>query len=335
MKALVYTAPNRMMYENVEHPTLLPDEVIIKNSFVGICGSDMHAYHGHDPRRNPGLIMGHELAGVVHESASTLFSVGDRVTINPLIVCGYCDNCLQGRDNLCSNRTMVGMTRPGAYADYMSIPAKCLIPLTQSISFEHAALTEPAATVIHALNLSMKTMQRPLPELKSLVIGGGAIGFLMALLMRSYGCRDITIAETNPLRRENIAKYLDCSFINPLKESIQENGYNYAVDAVGCEATRNLCIKALKPGSTFMHIGLQDWETVIDMRKITLAELTLLGTYCYTHADLHAAMHALDEGVFGSLDWVDIHSMKDGARIFEELSKGKLATPKIILFPEI
>lgn len=334
MKALIYTAPNCMEYSDFPDPVLQDNEVIIKTEAVGICGSDMHAFHGHDPRRKPGLVMGHELAGTILETASDLYKVGDRVTINPLIVCGYCDNCLQGRDNICLNRTMVGMTRPGAYAEYMSIPAKSLIPLTDTISFEHAALTEPAATVMHALNLSMKSLHRPLPENKSLVIGGGAIGFLMALLMRSYGCRDITIAETNELRRANIAKYLDCKFMNPLTEEIEDSAYSFAVDAVGCVPTRNMAIKSLKQGATLMHIGLQDWESTIDMRKITLAELTVLGTYCYTHADMHAAMHALSDGVFGSLKWLEVRDLKDGNQIFNDLSDGKLAAPKVILSPK-
>ncbi len=333
MKALVYTAPNEMTYTDYAYPNLETNEVIIKNISIGICGSDMHAYHGHDPRRNPGLVMGHELAGIVEESASSLYKVGDRVTVNPLIVCGKCDNCRQGRDNLCLDRTMVGMTRPGSYAEYMSIPDHCLIPLTQNISFKDASLTEPAATVLHALNLSMKVMHRPMPELKSLVVGGGAIGFLMALLMRSYGCRDITIAETNSSRCEMIAQHLDCKFINPIKETVEDKSFNYVVDAVGCEPTRNLSIKAVKAGGAFMHIGLQDWATTIDMRKITLDEIVLLGTYCYTHADMHAAMHAISEGVFGSLDWVKSHPMEEGPEIFNKLSQGQIANPKIVLTP--
>ena len=95
----------------------------MKIEAVGICGSDIHAYHGHDPRRKPGLVLGHEFCGTVVDSASPLYAKGTRVTGNPLITCGTCDYCVQGRNNLCEHRTMVGMTRPGAFADLMSIPA--------------------------------------------------------------------------------------------------------------------------------------------------------------------------------------------------------------------
>jgi len=117
MKALVYTQPNEMQILERPYPSLDEGEVVLRIESVGICGSDMHAFHGHDPRRKPGLVLGHEFAGTIEEVNSPLFSVGQRVTGNPLITCGRCEYCLQGRNNLCANRTMVGMTRPGAFAE--------------------------------------------------------------------------------------------------------------------------------------------------------------------------------------------------------------------------
>ena len=132
MRALVYTQPNEVQLQDRPEPVLAAEEVILKIDAVGICGSDMHAYHGHDPRRKPGLVLGHEFSGTVVQSASARYSMGTRVTGNPLITCGTCDYCVQGRNNLCAHRTMVGMTRPGAIADYMSIPAASLIDMPQS-----------------------------------------------------------------------------------------------------------------------------------------------------------------------------------------------------------
>jgi len=123
MKALVYTNPLEVQIQDRPEPDLVAGEVVLRIDAVGICGSDMHAYHGHDPRRKPGLVLGHEFCGTVMESASPLYNKGTRVTGNPLITCGVCEYCVQGRNNLCSHRTMVGMTRPGAFADQMSIPA--------------------------------------------------------------------------------------------------------------------------------------------------------------------------------------------------------------------
>ncbi|MEY2791208.1 MAG: L-threonine 3-dehydrogenase, partial [Pseudomonadota bacterium] len=194
MKALVYTQPNEVQLLDRPEPQLEPGEVVLEIEAVGICGSDMHAYHGHDPRRKPGLILGHEFCGKIVQSAAPGFSVGQRVTGNPLITCGTCDYCVQGRDNLCSHRTMVGMTRPGAFAQKMSIPAASLVDIPQDMPALHAALTEPAATALHAINLSMRAMTRPLPENRTLILGGGAIGMLAALLLKSYGCRHTVLA---------------------------------------------------------------------------------------------------------------------------------------------
>jgi alcohol dehydrogenase len=238
MKALVYTNPNEMQLLERPYPTMDQDEVILKIDSVGICGSDMHAYHGHDPRRKPGLVLGHEFSGVVIESLSSNFKKGVRVTGNPLITCGVCDYCLQGRNNLCSNRTMVGMTRPGAFAEYMSIPAKTLITLPDDMSLDAAALTEPAATAVHAINLSMRALHRPIQECRVLIIGGGAIGMLTALLLKNFGVHHLSVAETNALRRESIHRHADCKTIDPVSAAVIENNYDFVIDCVGTKLTR-------------------------------------------------------------------------------------------------
>jgi 2-desacetyl-2-hydroxyethyl bacteriochlorophyllide A dehydrogenase len=333
MKALVYTQPNEVQLLDRPEPVIDDGEVVLKIDAVGICGSDMHAYHGHDPRRKPGLILGHEFCGTVLESKSARYLKGTRVTGNPLITCGVCDYCVQGRNNLCSNRTMVGMTRPGAFAEFMSIPASSLIDMPQDMSAIHAALTEPAATALHAVNMSMKAMARPLPENRTLIIGGGAIGMLAALLLKNYGCREIVVAETNALRRNSIALHTRAETYDPRDTAVHENGFDYVIDAVGSKATRMSALQAVKPGGVVMHIGLQDWASEIDMRKLTLAEITLMGTYTYTTADLRATVKLLNEGVFGDLSWVKVVPLSAGATAFQELDSGKQASAKVVLVP--
>lgn len=333
MRALVYTQPNEVQLQDRPEPALEADEVILRIDAVGICGSDMHAHHGHDPRRKPGLVLGHEFSGTVVHSASARYATGVRVTGNPLITCGICDYCVQGRNNLCANRTMVGMTRPGAFADYMSIPAASLIDMPQDMSAVHAAVTEPAATALHAINMSMKAMARPLPEIRTLVIGGGAIGMLSALLLKTYGCADVHLAEVNPLRRESAEKHAGAKTYDPRKTEPQENGFDYVIDAVGSKITRITALQAVKPGGVVMHIGLQDWASEIDMRKLTLAEITLMGTYTYTTADLRATVQALYRSGFGDLSWVEERPLAEGAQAFRDLDEGRTAAAKVVLRP--
>lgn len=333
MKALVYTRPKELQLQERPHPELVPGEVVLKIAAVGICGSDMHAWHGHDPRRKPGLVLGHEFVGTVAESATAGFEPGTRYTGNPLITCGVCDYCVQGRNNLCSDRSMVGMTRPGAYAEFMSIPASSLVAMPQDMSDVAASLTEPAATAWHAVNLSIRVLTRPLHECKVLVIGGGAIGMLAALLLKHLGVSHLTLSEPNTLRRAAVQTHVGCTTLDPHEQAPAENSYDYVIDAVGAKITRQQSLVAIKPGGVIMHVGLQDWASEVDMRKLTLAEISLLGTYTYTTADLRATVAALHAGVFGDLSWVEQRPLSQGATAFEELDQGRSAAAKIVLLP--
>ncbi|MBL8359091.1 MAG: alcohol dehydrogenase catalytic domain-containing protein [Rubrivivax sp.] len=333
MKALVYTAPNEAQLHELPDPALVPGEVVLRIEAVGICGSDMHAWHGHDPRRKPGLVLGHEFVGRIAESAAPGFEPGTRFTGNPLITCGRCEYCVQGRNNLCSDRGMVGMTRAGAFAEYMSIPAASLIAMPQDLSARAAALTEPAATAWHALNLVMRALVRPIHECSVLVIGGGAIGMLSALLLRRLGAARVLLAELNALRRDAVARHAGAEVTDPRAQPPAESAFDVVIDAVGAKATRHQAIAAVKPGGVVMHVGLQDWASEIDMRKLTLAEVTLLGTYTYTTADLRATVAALARGAFGDLAWVEERPLAEGAQAFVDLDQGRCASAKVLLLP--
>jgi 2-desacetyl-2-hydroxyethyl bacteriochlorophyllide A dehydrogenase len=331
MKALVYTKPSEMTYRDEPEPTPSPGEVLIRVDAVGICGSDMHAYHGRDPRRIPPLILGHELAGEILAGPG----VGRRVTVNPLITCGCCEFCVQGRNNLCANRTMIGMTRAGGFAQYVTTAAASVIDLPQGMAARAAALTEPAATALHALDRATRALARPLPECTVLVIGAGAVGLLAALLLKSYGCRHIRLAETNPMRRASAARAGGFTTHDPARaEGPAEGSIDLVVDAVGAATTRQSALTAVKPGGVVMHIGLADGASEIDMRKLTLAEISLIGSYTYLTADLRAAARALHEGAFGDLAWVEERPLADGPRAFRDLDEGRAAAAKIILRPQ-
>ena len=332
MKALVYTNTNEVTYRDEPDPVRGDGEVVLDIDAVGICGSDLHAYHGRDPRRSPPLILGHEVSGTIVEGNGA----GTRVTVNPLITCGRCHYCRTGRDNLCSNRTMIGMTRPGGFAERMSIPAASLIAIPQDMTPRQAALTEPAATALHAIDRATRALARPLPEARTLVIGGGAVGLLAALLLKSYGCRDLCLAETNPLRRDSAGRAAGCETYDPHEgngRGVADNSADLVLDAVGGKSTRNAAFQAVRPGGIIVHVGLMDWASEIDMRKLTLAEITLIGTYTYSTADLDATVAALYRGAFGDLHWVEERSLADGATAFADLDKGRTAAAKILLRP--
>ena len=327
MKALVYTANEQMTYRDEPEPTVGQGDALIAIESVGICGSDMHAYLGHDERRVPPLILGHEAVGTVIEGGNS----GQRVVLNPLITCGVCDDCLGGRQNLCANRDLIGMYRAGAFAEKIAIPERNLIPVPQGMPSEHAALTEPGATGLHAVLLAERIVSRPLSELRALVIGAGSVGLLTALILRDKGVEEIVVAETNLLRRELVAQHCDFEVIDPIKEQPAAQRFDCVFDAVGGAVTREQAVVATRSGGVIVHIGLMDNKGSMDVRSMTLREITFIGTYTYTPVDLRATLHKLNSGALGSLNWIEQRPLADGAAAFSELLNGRCPAPKIVL----
>jgi 2-desacetyl-2-hydroxyethyl bacteriochlorophyllide A dehydrogenase len=331
MKALVYTKPNELVYRDEPDPAPAEGQVLVRMEASGICGSDMHAYHGHDPRRVPPLILGHEVAGTVASGKSE----GERVVVNPLMTCGICVYCESGRTNLCPARELIGMRVSGAYCEYVSIAERNLVSIPDSLDVVKASLAEPAACSLHALNRARMHSARPLSELRALVIGGGAIGMLSALLLTSYGCRHVTVAETNGLRRETVASSVGCAVYDPSSDpEISGDSFGLVIDAVGGGVTRALGSRVVSPGGVFAHIGLMDSKEGLDIRKLTLQEVDLIGIYTYTREDFRATVDALAVGLFGGLEWVETRPLADGGRAFDDLDKGRIPASKIVLVPE-
>ncbi|MEO1471641.1 MAG: alcohol dehydrogenase catalytic domain-containing protein, partial [Pseudomonadota bacterium] len=158
MKALVYTGPRTLAYRDVPDPEAAGLS-LVRIAHVGICGSDMHAWAGHDARRPAPLILGHEAAGEVVAGPMT----GSRVTVNPLVHCGACDACLRGRENLCPHRQIISMPpREGAFAEYVAMPPANLVAIPEGVPTARAALAEPLACGWHAVRLGAGQLDRPL-----------------------------------------------------------------------------------------------------------------------------------------------------------------------------
>ena len=331
MKALVYTGEKKLIYQDYNDPIKNKDEEIIKINSVGICGSDMHAFLGHDERRPSPLILGHEPSGVIVGGEND----GKKVTINPLVTCGHCRFCISSRDNLCLTRQIISMPpREGAFAEYVSIPKQNLIMVPDEVSLENACLTEPLACGWHASKVAKKIMSLNLKELNCLVIGGGAIGIGATLSLLLHGAENIFLAETNEIRHNKIKKTCNVQVFNPEKKiPFDEGSIDLVIDGVGIVKTREMSSKYISPGGLIVHIGLGQPKEGLDIRRMTLQEITFVGTYTYTSSDFKETADKIFNNEFGNLDWVDIRPLKDGQACFEEILEGKTLFPKIILKP--
>jgi threonine dehydrogenase-like Zn-dependent dehydrogenase len=324
MKALVYDGVETLAYRDVPDITARDGEHLIRIEAVGICGSDMHAYLGHDARRPAPLILGHEAAGVVQGGPMD----GTRVTVNPLVTCGTCPACASGRENLCPTRQIISMEpRPGAFAQYVSMPASNLVEVPDHVSLDKASLAEPLAVSWHAARLALEALH-PSMERSALVLGGGAIGLAASLALKAMGVESVTMVEPNPTRRAYLT-----DTCGETASAEAESAFPVIIDAVGYAASRATASAHAMPGGVIAHVGLGEDTGGLDVRRMTLQEITFIGTYTYTAQDFRDTAAAIFDGRLGLLDWFQTRPLSEGADAFRALRQGAVATPKIVLDP--
>lgn len=330
MKALVYTGPKALELRDVADARPREGEVLIRVDSVGICGSDMHAYLGHDERRPAPLILGHEAAGTVLSGPNT----GRRVTVNPLVTCMECEVCNAGRENLCGRRQIISMPpREGAFAQFVCMPERNLVTVPDTIAFSKAALAEPIACGWHAVKKGIQSLAAAIDSIKVLVIGGGAIGAGAALAAKAQGAIDVTVVEPNLSRRKYLVDRVHLDAIGA-EDLTPGTMFDLVVDAVGYAATRADASERAKPGGVIVHIGLGQAEGGLNIRRMTLQQITFIGTYTYTVADFQETAQAIFDGRLGALDWMEERPLDKGAAAFASLLAGEVSAPKVILKPD-
>ena len=324
MKALVYEDTETLGLREVKRPVVAPGEQLIRIHAVGICGSDMHAYLGHDERRPAPLILGHEAAGVVEDGPWE----GRHVTINPLVTCGTCVYCRGGRENLCRNRQIISMPpREGAFAQFVAMPERNLVTVPVDVPLNRAALVEPLAVGWHAARLGLQALD-PSTELRAMIIGGGAIGLACALTLKAMGVEEITITEPNESRRAYLRNHCGQDVVAKVCETAP-----IVVDAAGYAATRETASSFAEPGGVIVHVGLGEDSGGLGVRRMTLQEITFIGSYTYSAQDFRDTAQAIFDGRLGPLDWFETRPLADGAAVFADIRAGRSPAPKIVLDP--
>ena len=260
---------------------------------------------------------------------------GTRVAVNPLVPCGVCDWCLEGRPHLCPSRQLLSVPpRAGAFAELVRVPERNVVKIPDGLDSAKAALTEPLAVAYHAVNLAARLLQRPIAANRCLVLGGGGIGLACALVLAMHGASDVHIGEPNAARRQTAARagpfqcYAPNEADQPTKLSM-----DLVIDAVGAAATRAAASRLVKPGGVIIHVGLLPGSEGFDVRKITLQEVIVAGTYCYTPLEFRETLDAIAAGRLGPLDWIEQRPLAEGPRAFQDIDAGRAAAAKIVLRP--
>ena len=233
---------------------------------------------------------------------------------------------------------MIGMSTPverhGGLAELVSVPEKNIFEVPNTLNMKEAALAEPTAVALHAVLLAETNLKKPLSECKILIQGAGAIGLLCGLVLnKEKNASNIIMSDPNKKRLDVCKKYLKASFVAPDDKSIKENNFDLILESVGLDVTRHQAIKSISPGGTIVHIGLTQSSGTFNFKKLTIQEVTLVGTYCYTNDDFKKSINILDEKKLGDLGWIEYRDLKKGSDAFKEIHNGTCVAPKIILLP--
>lgn len=341
MKALVMTAFHRVEVLERDYPRPQPGEVVIRTGATGICGSDMHGFHGRSPRRQPGLVLGHETHGWVHETGAGVDAAlkGQRVSVNPLVSCERCEMCRQGRQNVCLDWYLLGMDQvPGGMAEYFKVPARNLIPLPDHVDEGEAVMIEPLANAVHLL-AHAPAHHGLYPT--AAIWGGGTLGIAILCVCRERGVRVLAVVEPNP-RRAAVAKQLGAeTLLDPQsQDAVAEirrmtggRGVDLGLEAVGIPVTRQQTAAALVKGGTALLLGLDAPETTFDMTDAVRRELRLQCSYGFNHHDYAEAFKLVAGSTVKLKPWIDVMPLSEGQAAFERLSKDPGDRVKIALKP--
>ena len=272
--------------EDIDPPSVGHNDVLIKIKQTAICGTDIHIYQWNDWAQKTipvPLTAGHEFCGEIVECGSEVrgFEIGDRVSAEGHITCGVCRNCRAGRRHLCMNTAGVGVNRPGAFAEYLSVPAFNVFKLPESISDDMASILDPLGNATHTA-LSFDLVGEDV-----LITGAGPIGIMAVAIARYAGARHIVITDINDYRLELASKMGASRTLNVTRESIDdsmqdlgmEEGFDVGMEMSGNAQAFHDMLRTMHHGGKIALLGILPDNTAIDWGAVIFKGLTVKGIY--------------------------------------------------------
>src|SRR5208283_4219215 len=255
MKALLLSAYKQLDIVNMPAPMPVEDELLIRIRACGICGSDVHGYDGSTGRRLPPIVMGHEAAGIVEAVGGAVedFCPGDHVTFDSTVFCGRCFYCRRGLVNLCDHREVIGASTPefrrmGAFAEYVTVPARVAYSLPDNMPFEYAALVEAVSVAVHAMSLTAVALDDTV-----FVVGAGMIGLLTLQAAKLAGAGRVFVIDLDNSRLKRARDLgatgtfnsLKCDPLSKIRALTSGRGADVALECAGNSIAVNLAINAV------------------------------------------------------------------------------------------
>lgn len=302
MRQAIMTKPGHIEFRDVSEPKdLLPNEILLKIERIGICGSDIHVYHGKHPFTPFPVVQGHEYSGTVVRIGNNVTKVfpGMLATARPQLVCGKCGPCKRGKYNVCSELKVQGFQAPGCAADYFVVPEDRVIAIPANMTADQGALIEPTSVGAHA------TKQVGNIEGKNVVVcGAGTIGNLVAQFALIRGAAKVLITDFSAFR---LQKALDCGvqfaanlkeerFEDALKRAFGNEGFQVGFEAVGVQNALDSLVNNIEKGGAIGIIGVYEDNPRINMGFVCEHELTVSGSMMYRHDDYEETVEAIASG---------------------------------------
>jgi len=334
MKALVYKGPGTVALEDQTDPRPGAGEVLVAVRAAGICGSDIHGFSGTTGRRAPGIVMGHEVAGVVVSYGPGVVRPrpGSRVAVFPIVSCQRCAMCRQGKPQICARRRVLGVEVPGAFAEYLTVPARNCRPLRRTTSFAQAALAEPLAVGLHAAALAGGRRGR-----SAAVLGAGGIGLCVLLAFRLRGVSPVYVTDLVP-ERLALAEALGGVPINardtdPVGRILESAGpLGCVVDAVGSAGTLRQALALAPAGGRVVVVGMGSPTVDLPLYDLITRERTIVGSYAYTAREYTRAVTLINRGRPDVTPLIGrTCALPDLPGILPRMVRGEITVPRVVV----
>ncbi|GHH71677.1 Zn-dependent alcohol dehydrogenase [Streptomyces sulfonofaciens] len=327
LRRVAYTGARSLAVETAGTPPLPAGHVRIDVAYTGICGTDLHVYHGAmDARVEPPGVIGHEMSGRIAEIGPdvTGWHVGEQVTVMPLVPCGQCPACSAGHDHICHRLVFLGIDATGSMQTSWTVPATTLVRLPADLRLDHAALVEPTAVAVHDVHRADLRAGE-----KALVVGGGPIGLLIAIVAHRSGA-DVLLAEPDPYRRA-VAEDVGLPTYDPSAEDGAGSiarwtggaGAAVAFEVSGAQAGVGTAVEALATRGRLVQVAIHPVPREISLHRFFWRELTLVGARLYDRGDFETAVRLIADGEIPAARLISrIEPLERAAQAFEALEEG-------------
>ncbi len=333
----IMTAPGKIEFREVPVPKPGEGQVLIKIMNIGICGSDIHVYHGEHPFTSYPVTQGHEVSGEVVEIGSNItdFHLGQKVTIEPQVYCSNCYPCRHGKYNLCEELKVMGFQTTGTASHFFAVDASKVTPIPEDMSFEEGAMTEPLAVAVHGVK-----QVGNVKGLNIVVIGAGPIGNLVAQAAKGMGAAKVMVTDVSDLR---LKKARECGidvcvntrekdFGEAMTEAFGPDKADVIYDCAGNNITMGQAIKHARKGSIIVLVAVFAGMATVDLAVANDHELDIKSTMMYRHEDYLDGISLVKENKVYLKPLISkTFAFKDYLKAYQYIDDNRETTMKVII----